>query len=380
VFEVVPALSMHTLKEQIRNFDWSLKSIVKVSVAIVVVVITLAIVIAVLKFVTNGIFGYENRYYGDGLAQNFAGELIENLGFDSVATTKAIYGREGSVADVAMVEPGFVPLPPYEQGGPDAEEYERRSYSARYETRKFEETCTAINNLKPLDYVVFDNSSKSERWCNYTFRVEVEYEDEIVAKLQALDPRDFDINTSSVERGIKYADSELEMQRRRLESTQQTLAQAEASFNSLIARATREGDTATLSEVINNKIATIERLNQQILDTQERIDRLSKGRGEQIEQVEYAHFNVSVSKVMFLDGELFADEWRQRVQELFVEINAALLALTVGLVSFLLAAIQFVIFAALTIVGLAVFAKIAWVFIKKIWHWRSPRAQDGPMQ
>lgn len=371
---------MHKLKEQIMNFDWSLKSIVKASVAIVVVVIALAIVVGVLKTATKGIFGYDDGYYGDSVAQNFAGEVMESLGFDGVATTKFAGGRGGAIADMAMVEPGFLPPVPYEEGGPDAEEYERRDYSARYETRKFEETCTAISDLKPLEYVVFDNSSKSEDWCHYNFRVEVEHEDEIVEKLQALDPRDFDVNTSTIERSVEYHDSELAMQQRRLESTQETLDQAEASFNSLIARATREGDTATLSEVINNKISTIERLNQQILNTQERIDRLTKGRGEQFEQIEYAHFNVSVSKVTFLDGDRFADEWKRQVQELFAEVNETLLALTVGLVSFVLSAIQFILYAALTVIGVVLVAKIVWASTKKIWRWRPRRDQNDMMQ
>jgi hypothetical protein len=366
---------MHKLQEQIMSFDWSLKSIIKVAVGVVVVIIALAIVIGVLKVALKGVLGYDERYDGDGVAQNFVGEVMGGLGFDKrVATMQFAGGRGGAEADMmAISEPGFSPIPPYEQGGADAEEYERRNYNVRYETRKFEDTCAAISDLKPLDYVVFDNSSKSKDWCRYTFRVEVAYEDDIIAKLQALSPREFNIDTSTIERSVEYTDSELAMQQRRLASTQETLAQAEASFNSLIARATREGDTATLSEVINNKIATVERLNQQILNTQERIDRLTKGRGEQIEQIEYALFSTSVLNVTFLDGDRFADEWKGRVQEMFAEVNTTLLALTVGLISFLLSAIQFVVYAVLTIIGLVFLAKIIWVFVTRIWRWKPRR-------
>lgn len=368
---------MNNLREQLINFDWSLKSVIKAALALVVVVIALAIVLSVVTSVAKNVFGYGGGYGYDDYDRNeasfveeFVGGIGGSLGFDGAYNSKTTLSSRGMVASQDMaIEPGFLPPVPYGEGGADAEDYERRNYNAHYETRKFEETCTAISDLKPLEYVVFDNSNKSEDWCSYTFRVEVENEDEIIAKLKTLDPREFDINTNTIERSIEYSDSELAMQQRRLESTQETLAQAESSFNSLIARATQEGDTATLSEVINNKISTIERLNQQILNTQERIDRLSKGRGEQVEQIEYAHFNVSISKVTFFDGQQFADEWKQRIQELFYEINATLLALTVGLVAFVLGAIKFVVFGAITVLGLVVFAKIIWVIVKRIWKW-----------
>ena len=195
------------------------------------------------------------------------------------------------------------------------------------------------------------------------------YLEEIIAKLQALNPRDFNIDTSTIERSIKYTDSELAMLDRRLESITTTLNQAEIAFNNLISRATTAGDTATLAEVINNKISTIDRLTQQQLDTQERIDRLTKSRGDQIEQIEYAHFYVSVSKVTYFDGEQFADEWKQRIQELAANVNATLLALTLGLIAFVLGAIQFVIYGALLVLGLTIFAKLAWTVVRRIWKW-----------
>ncbi len=369
---------MHSLKEQITNFDWSLKSIVKAAVAIVVIVIALSIVVSVLSTVAKGVFGMSGRddYYtmdgsnNYGVVEQVMGGIGGALGIDTVMNTKMAMGRGSTVANDMMMyaESSYMPAPTL-GGGPDAEEYERRDYNAHYETRKFEETCAAISGLKPLEYVVFDNSNENDRWCNYNFRAEVEHEEEIITKLQELNPRDFNIDTSTIERSIEYTDSELAMLERRLESTSETLNQAEASFNSLIAQATREGDTATLAEVINNKIATIDRLTQQVLDTQERIDRLTKNRGNQIEQIEYAHFYVSVAKVTYFDGEQFADQWKQRIQQLAADINGTLLALTLGLIAFVLGAVQFVIYGALLVLGLTIFAKVAWVVIRRIWKW-----------
>lgn len=369
---------MQKLKELIFNFDWSLKSVIRVAVASIVIVVTLAIVLGVISSVARNIFGYSGindygRYDNESsFVEEFVGGIGGSLGFEGVSNSKAGFATRGLAVsqDNAVSESSFLPPVFPEEGGGDAEDYERRNYNARYETRRFEETCSAISDLKPLEYVVFNNSSKSENWCNYAFRVEVEFEDDIVAQLKDLSPRDFDINTSTIERSIEYSDSELVMQKRRLESTQETLNQAETAFNNLIARATREGDTKTLSDVINNKISTIDRLTQQLLNTQERIDRLTKGRGDQLEQIEYANFNVSVSKTTFFDGQRFSDEWKERTQKLFLKVNTTLLALTVGLITFVLGAVEFVVFATIVVVGITIFAKIMWVVIKRIWYWR----------
>ncbi|QSH39286.1 hypothetical protein JXR01_03205 [Candidatus Kaiserbacteria bacterium] len=376
---------MHRLKENIINFDWSLKSIVKAVLAIVVIVVALSIALGVLNTVAKGVFGYSNNYGHSstsiGIVEDFVGGFdgVLNMG-DSTLSFKSSAPQAmgmGGGSDMMFAESSrATSIALFDEGGADAEEYERRDYNAHYETRKFEETCTAVSDLKPLEYVVFDRSNKSEDWCNYTFRVDIEHEEEIIDTLKALDPRDFNINTSTLERSVEYSESELAMQKRRLESTTQTLNQAESAFNNLIAQATREGDTATLSEVINNKISTIDRLTQQLLNTQERIDRLSKGLGETEEQIEYAHFNVSVSKVVFVDGERIADEWKQRVQEMFVKINETALALTIGLIAFALAAVKLIIFGALLVLLATAFAKVAWVVVKRIWKWEPRRKSE----
>ena len=366
---------MHNLKQHFTNFDWSLKSILKVAVALVVVVIAFAIVLSVIATVARGVFGYDG--FSDR-SRSVTQEFLGGLGFEgTVANSKASFGGVGgglAIADFAAEERAMIaPVPPFSGGGDDAEEFERRDYGAHYETRKFEQTCGAISGLKPREDVVFDNANEGERWCSYNFRVELESEEEIVELLKGLNPRDFDTNVSTIERSVEYTESELELQERRLASLQETLTQAENSFDSLIARATREGDTATLSEVINNKIATVERLTQQILNSQERIDRLTRNQDEQTDQIEYAHFNVSVQKQVFFDGEGMADEWKRQVQDLAREVNATVLALTVGLLSFILSAIQFIVFAAISILGLVVFGKVIWVVGRKIWKVKLPK-------
>ena len=360
---------MHNLKQHFTNFDWSLKSIMKVALALVVVVVALAIVASVLSTVARSVFGYEG--FNDK-GREVTQELFGGFGFDgSIANSKAESFRGMAVSDLAFEESSLIaPVPPFAGGSDDAEEFERRDYSAHYQTRRFEETCKEISDLKPREDVVFDNASEDERWCNYNFRAELASEAEIVEILQDLNPRDFNTNVSTIERSVEYTESELNLQERRLASLQETLTQAENSFDSLIARATREGDTATLSEVINNKIATVERLTQQILNTQERIDRLTRNQDSQTDEIEYAHFHVSVEKQVFFDGQGMRDEWKRQVQELVREANETILALTVGLISFVLSAIQFLVFLTISVLGLVVVGKALWVVIRKIWHWK----------
>lgn len=371
---------MEQLKQHIKNFDWSLKSILKVAVAIVILVVALAIVLGVLKVVAKGVFGYDTRNsYGEpgyAVMDSFLGDMGFATNGAANSKVQTSMARGGAYAEEMAMDYDIMPFPPMiDGGGEDAEEYERRNYNASYETRKFEETCSAISDLKPLEYVVFDNSNKSENWCSYSFRAELAHEDEVVAILKGLDPRDFSVDTSTIERSVEYTDSELAMQQRRLVSLQETLAQAEDAFDSLLARA--QGDTSTLAEVINNKITTVERLNQQILNAQDRVDRLTRDQEGNTDQIEYAHFYVSVEKSQIIDTEYYGDQWKWRVQELFEEINNTLIGLTVGLIGFILKAVSFIVFAAIALVGATIFAKVMWVAVRRIWKWKKPHTMNN---
>lgn len=360
---------MSTLRERMMRFDWSLLSIIKVTVALVVITIALSIVLGVAGMAVRAVFGVHPLSLG---GTNIMPTMME----DALSYRVQGGARESrSVSkDVAMVADSSVLPPATNEGGAFAEDYEHRNYSAQYETRGFEKTCGAVEDLKPLEYVVFDSSNKNEDRCNYTFRVEVAHEAEVAAILKALHPRDFSTNAYTVERSIENSESEIAMLERRLASTSHTLTQAESAFNDLISQATREGDTATLSEVINNKVSTLDRLNRQLLSTQDQLDRFNKNLGQQTDQVEYANFNVSVSRMQFVDGQSLGDMWKSRVQELVVQVNSTLLALTVGLLALALGALQFVIFGAIVIIAGALFMRVMWIMVKHIWKW-SPQSR-----
>lgn len=367
-------MNLQSMLDSLKNFDWTLKSVFKASLMLIVIVIAFAIILAILGMVLRGASGFLGfDRYGDGYSKNYG--LVEEFrgAFDEVAEL----GFSGGVATkmAASSDAMIAPEPPFfSGGGEDAEEFERRSYNAYYETRNVTRVCDEVEALKPLEHVVFDNSNKSEDYCNHRFRVEVEHEDEIVEKLKNLNPRDFDISINTLEESIEYHDSELAVLERRLESITKTLTEAEVAYDGLIRRATNQGDVGNLSTIINNKINTLERLTQQQLNYQERIDRLSRGKGDVEEQVEYAHFSVSISKRVVVDFENITDAWRENASELFWKINETLLALTLGLVALIFAGLQFIVYAVVIVLGLTVLARFLWVGVKKIWRWkRSPR-------
>lgn len=370
---------MNTLRERLAAFDWSLLSITKVAVALVIMSIALWLVLGVFGSVARGVFGMQSfntgsfnlsvgsiqeALYGDHEMLGYGGGMVE-----SRVATKGMMAADGYASS-------YMPTPPMAQGGDDAEEYEHRSHNVAYETRAFNKTCTAIEDLKPFDYVIFDSSNTQEDWCNYSFRVDVAHEAEVIGTLKALNPRDFSTNAYTIERSIENSESEIAMLERRLTSTNETLRQAESAFNTLIAQATNKGDTATLAEVINNKINTIDRLTQQVLSTQERLDRLTKNLDQQTDEIEYASFNVSVSRVMFVDTEAMADAWKTRVQQLVDKVNGTLLALTVGLIALALGAVQVLVYGAVVVIIAAFFARIMWVVVKRIWRWAPRKKQE----
>lgn len=352
---------MNKINEWIKQFDWSFISIIKLAVGVVVVTVAVAIIIGVLGMLARS-FGISSQY---SLNSIFTGETMQGIGggmMDDYAMTPSVARMASSKEMMYMPEPTF-------GGGDNPEDYEHRSHSASFKTRHFERVCTTVSALKEYDYVLFDSTNMSDNWCSYSFRVEVAHEDEVRATLEDLQPRDMNVSSYSVEQSVEGNEQEIAMLKERLASQRATLAQAESSFNSLIATATRAGDTSTLSEVINNKINTIDKLTQQILTYQERLTRLEKNQDATTRQITYAQFDVSVERVQFFDGEALAEAWKNKLRELAGSINAVFIALTLGLLTFVLGAVLRVVYASIVILGVVIVARILWKAARRIWQW-----------
>jgi len=364
---------------------WTVGKIIKTTVLVVVALLALSIVLAMFKWVFGiggDSYGYNN---GMGLKQMFeepemmldyADEMMGG-GFDKefdndfgggIASIKVKARSMGKrmmapMNNIAISESMPYPMPS-EPASKDAEDFETREYSARYERRNINKVCNEFENLKPLDYVVFENATQNDEYCNYRFKVEQGRENEIITMIKALEPKDFDAHTFTLERNITNNNNEVAILEKKKAMLDDLLKNAQAKY----AKLQNTSNTNALVQAINNEINLIERITNQKLNVQSRIDRLTNSTGVQKERIDYSQFNISVSERKFINWDNIGEQWKYAFERFISGISKIVQELTIGLVVFVLGLVKFIVFLSVGIVAIVATAKFLWNIARKIWR------------
>ncbi len=353
---------------------WSIGKIVKTVLIIVVALFALYIVLAMFKWVFG--IGGNDYHYSNGMdlqqvfsepemLLDYADEMIGggltdkfNIGFvgTQARSAKMMAPTSVSVYDV-------MPTQLTEHISKDAEDFETRSYSANYEERNISKVCNEIESLKPLEYVIFSNANKNDTYCNYTFKVEVEKEDEIITLIKSLNPKSFNASTFTLERIITNNNNEVEILEKKLKMLDSLLTSAQAKYASL----RNTGNATALVQAINNEINLIERITNQKLNVQSQIDRLTNSTGVQTERINYSQFNVSVSERKFINWSNIGEQWKFAFERFISGISEVIQDLTIGLVMFVLGLVKFIMFLSVGVVAIVATSKFLWSIVRKIW-------------
>jgi hypothetical protein len=368
-----------------KNFDWSAGSIARVCGVVLIGLVALSVGLTI--FGTLLSFGMRTTqtireavfptYTSISNSPPPMARMMAPMGgamgmVDSYAK-KMSYGdgdAEGIAMDMAMpIEQMIAPQPyPHVNGSRNAELYQREGYSATYETRKYKETCEAIEGLKPLAYVIFDSANQAEKYCSYGFRVEKLHADEIVGTLKAFNPKEWNVSTYSVAQGIENTEDRIQILKRRLSSTESTLAEVEQSFARLSSLATQGGKVADLTNIISQKLSMVERLTNEKLSLEEQIRQLTGGKSDQIDETVYAHFSVSVTKWSAIDWQSMKDSWRYRIQETVRSMSDTLSSIVLTVPSIILTLMWYALVLALLILSGTIFIKYMLIAVKKLWN------------
>lgn len=364
----------------IGETGWSARAMAKITAIVLGAVIALSVLIAVLSAVARFAF------FGGGM------DMMNSITHTSAPLTGRSamvsgYGGGGMVemaADMAypaddgfgekmMVSGGFsassiAPMPMMAvNGSRNAEKYERTDYSAIFTTRHFTETCDAVEAWKPLEYVLFDSANRSERNCWYSFRVEEKRADDILAQLKALKPDDMSVNVQTVAQSIENTADRIVILKRRLASTDATLAAAERAYDEAIG-ATRGSAVAGLGSLVTSKLSTIERLTNEKLSIEEQIRMLEQGKDSQMNDTAYTHFSVSASKTSFIDWKSLGEKWRYALQQAVNDISDILAAIVFMIPVIALRIVWYILAALIGIIAVVVFARVARTIILTIWR------------
>ncbi|MBU1445963.1 hypothetical protein KKD70_01730 [Patescibacteria group bacterium] len=328
------------------------------------------IVLAIIYRFAEPVFDQATRSINPNIGSNGYMEDYDEGGINYAKSTMSVapaydMGMAMEESYITSVESAISPMPTREDiiSGDDAEDFEVTQYNASIETRHLEETCAKITELKPLDYVIFENSNEYDHGCNYTFKVNRDKAAEILAVIQELDPKDLSEYTQTIKRRVENLISEVEILENKMAVIDSTLAEAISAYDEITTLATRVQDVESLTKIITSKLQIIERLTQERINISERLDRLAKSKADQLDRLEYTYFNVSIYENKFVDGEELKDSWKSAIKAFVRDINVLAQDITINLAFLLLLAIQYSLYAVI----LLLLAKYGWKVGKSIW-------------
>ncbi len=248
--------------------------------------------------------------------------------------------------------------------GKDAENYETREYFAEIETRDLDQSCTKIRDLKPLEYIIFENANEADNSCSYIFKAEIAHKDEVLAVIEDLSPKDLVENVRTIKNSVEDFTSEMDILKKKQDVIDETLKNAVASYNEISAVATQAKDAESLAKIIDSKIGVIERLSQQRIAVAEQLERLSRSKAEELDKLAYAYFRVNIRENKFVDRESLAQSWKAAIKELVRNVNSALQDISVNLLSAILFAVKIALYLLLALIV----AKYFWKAAKHVWN------------
>lgn len=338
-----------------KNFDWSFKSIAKIIGLALLGIVVFMIVIALIAFSFRTIFqgtnNYEKAYYND-----FDGGIAMDMAESSVMRSK--------LSMPPIPEPGF-------STGDDAENFEVKTYNGTIKTRKLDQTCGKIEDLKIKEEVIFETSNKNEDNCNYSFKVKKESESKVLEVIESLKPENLNQNTQTIKGTIERYDKQLEILEKKLASVEEILEKAQDAYDEVGDLATRKQDVESLALIIDNKLKLIEKLTNERIQIKEQIDRYNQSKANQMERLNYSFFNINVYKDLIFDWKEIKDSWKWELKALVRNVNEVLQGISVNLITYMTRFIQVAIYFFISVFLL----KFVWVATRRIWKGSGKRKQ-----
>ena len=261
-------------------------------------------------------------------------------------------------------------MPIYQNGGTTgstAEQFEVTEYNATIETRQLDSTCAKVADLKPLDYVIFENATKFDNGCNYVFKVKKDKAEDVLAIIKQLNPKYLYQNTDTIKQTVDDYSSEIDILKNQLASIDDTLKNAAAAYDDIMKLANQVKDVESLAKIVDSKINTIQQLTQQRINVGNQLATLERSKADQLDRLDYVNFNVNISENKFVDGKVLKDSWVAAIQKFVRDVNQIAQDISVGLVALILVILQY----ALYIFILLLVAKFGWKLVKRIWKGRN---------
>lgn len=339
----------------------------KVAGIAVLVVVLLSIGLAILSSTFKAFTGYAGfPSIGQGIAPSFGGGTGGSYGRDDYDYAEESMARDAGMPNLSTRNiVGPVPPMSPSPSGDNAEDFEVTSYNAYIETRKLTQTCAAFDELKQRADVIFESAYVYDTSCMFTFKVKHASVPEVLAWVKDLRPKELQEHTYTIKRQIDDYTNEVDVLTKKRASIDETLQSALLAYNEITRLATNTQNADALAQIINSKIALIERMTQERININEQLDRLARAKAEELDRLDYTYFTANIYENKFIDGEAIKDSWKEAIKEFFGNVNEFVQAVTVNLAYIILLIIQWALYAFIVLVVI----KYGWKVGKKIWNW-----------
>ncbi|PIZ96918.1 MAG: hypothetical protein COX80_00120 [Candidatus Magasanikbacteria bacterium CG_4_10_14_0_2_um_filter_33_14] len=338
-----------------ENFNLKPLNILKLLGLAIVVIVVIALAI---RLITYSISPLKS-----GVSDNMGLSSPSSAGISLGKASSNSYYAEDASLSVRNVVDSLFPPDNNPTPGDDAENYEVKDYNATIETRDLEDTCNSVAKLKAREDVIFENASKYERSCNYTFKVKTASVEEILSVLKDLDPKELNENVRTIKNVINDYTSEVEILEKKLASIDSTLNNAVKAYDEITDVARKTQDANALAKIIDSKIQIIEKLTQEKINITANLDRLARSKAEQLDRLEDTYFNVYVQENKFVDGQNLKDSWKYAVKSFVTDTNKVIQDVSINLVLIVLTILQYILYFFILLFA----AKYVWKWAKYIW-------------
>ena len=256
-------------------------------------------------------------------------------------------------------------MPPTEPGyaSGNSEAFEITAYSASIDSNDIKSDCEVILALKAKDEIIFEQNNVGDNNCYFSFKVKKESVGEVLETLKSLDPTHLEESVFTIKRTVDDYTSEIDILKKQLASLDATYTETIASYTNLADMATRDGDVENLTTIIREKLNMSQSLTQSRLQIASELERYERSKADALDRLVYTQFTISITKRVFIDGEAIKDSWQYSIESMVREVNRLLQDVTVGLITFILEVLKFILYALIILLV----ARFGWTYVRGMW-------------
>jgi hypothetical protein len=241
--------------------------------------------------------------------------------------------------------------------------YEKRAYKAFIRTSHYEKMCEKVDSFRAEEIMILDSAIKERKGCRYIFKSEKINTESVLEKIEKLNPYEIQMYSSSGQKQIMQYFSEKDILLKQEALLTLTLENAENAYTEIVLFSQKAGNVDVLAKALDAKIRHIQNISKERLLISERLSFINRNLSEIEEEIAFVYFAINVEGYSFVDTHIIKGEWISAVQDFFDTLFKTLIALTLGLLTFILFTMKFVVYAGIVLGALFVF----FFFFKKMY-------------